>query len=294
MRLTTNGITLGYDLAGNGTAVLFLHAFPLNRRMWAAQVEALRAQARPLTVDLRGVGESDPSPAPYGLETLGADVRALAGEGGETRGDARGDGVRGRAGKVGITRAIVVGLSVGGYVAFRLIERAPEFVQALVLADTRAEPDTPEGRAGRLMLADRVEREGLAALQQFMQGLLGPTTRASRPGPRHRGRHPRRASGHHPAGGTPLQPGGAGRLQPRTGDVCARGSLGGPRTARGSAQVDGDEIAPQRADVLGAGTDQAVVGILFQNVGGPPADAADSEDRRKEVQRKSHRRVDRR
>ena len=162
MRLATNGITLGYDLAGNGTAVLFLHAFPSNRRMWAAQVEALHAQARPLTVDLRGFGESDPSPAPYGLETLGDDVRALAG-------------------KVGITRAIVVGLSMGGYVAFRLIERAPEFVQALVLADTRAEPDTAEGRAGRLMLADRVEREGLAALQQFMQGLLGPTTRASRP-----------------------------------------------------------------------------------------------------------------
>src|SRR3990172_5053687 len=133
MRLATNGITLGYDLAGKGTTVLFLHAFPLNRRMWAAQVEALRAQARPLTVDFRGFGESDPSPAPYGLETLGDDVRALAG-------------------KVGITRAIVVGLSVGGYVAFRLIERPPAFFPPLLLADTRAEPDTPEGRAGRLML----------------------------------------------------------------------------------------------------------------------------------------------
>ncbi len=162
MRLATNGITLGYDLLGNGTAVLFLHAFPLHRRMWAAQGEALRGQARPLTVDFRGFGESDPSPAPFGLATLADDVFALAR-------------------KVGITRAIVVGLSIGGYVAFRLVERAPEFVQALVLADTRAEPDTPEGRTGRLMLADRVEREGLAALQQFMQGLLGPTTRASRP-----------------------------------------------------------------------------------------------------------------
>src|SRR3990172_10533465 len=129
MRLATNGITLGYDLAGKGTTVLFLHAFPLNRRMWAAQVEALRAQARPLTVDFRGFGESDPSPAPYGLEALGDDVLALAG-------------------KVGITRAIVVGLSVGGYVAFRLIERAPEVVQALVLADTRAEPGKAEGPAG--------------------------------------------------------------------------------------------------------------------------------------------------
>ncbi len=162
MRLTINGITLGHDLAGHGPAVLFLHAFPLHRRMWATQVEALRAQARPMTVDFRGFGESDPSPTPYGLEILADDVLALAR-------------------KVGVTRAVVVGLSMGGYVAFRLVEQAPEFVQALVLADTRAEPDTAEGRTGRLMLADRAEREGLAAMQQFMQGLLGPTTRASRP-----------------------------------------------------------------------------------------------------------------
>lgn len=162
MRLATSGITLGYDLAGNGPAVLFLHAFPLNRRMWATQAESLRGQARTLIVDFRGFGESDPSPVPFGLETLADDVLA-------------------QARKMGITRAVVVGLSMGAYVAFRLIERAAEFVQALVLADTRAEPDTPEGRTGRLMLADRVEREGLAALQQFMQGLLGPTTRATRP-----------------------------------------------------------------------------------------------------------------
>ena len=102
MRLATNGVTLGYDLAGSGPTVLFLHAFPLNRRMWEAQVEALRPQARTLTVDFRGFGDTDPSPGPYGLETLADDVLAL---------------VR----KVRVARAVVVGLSMGGYVAFRLI-----------------------------------------------------------------------------------------------------------------------------------------------------------------------------
>ncbi len=162
MRRATNGMTLGYDVEGTGTAVVFLHAFPLNRQMWVAQRDALRGRARTLAVDFRGFGESDPSPGPYSLEDLADDVLGLA---------------RG----LGIDRAVVVGLSMGGYVAFRLVARAPEFVQGLLLADTRAEPDATEARAGRLALAERAQREGLASLQQFLQGLVSPTTRASRP-----------------------------------------------------------------------------------------------------------------
>lgn len=162
MRHTVNGITLGYDLTGSGETVLFLHAFPLTRQMWAPQTEALRGRARILTVDFRGFGESDAPPGPYRLETFVDDVLALA-----------------RA--LGIGRAVVVGLSMGGYVAFRLIERSPEFARALVLADTRAEPDTPEGRTKRLALAERVEREGMAAMADFIGGLVGPTAKAHRP-----------------------------------------------------------------------------------------------------------------
>ncbi|MDQ7849664.1 MAG: alpha/beta fold hydrolase [Armatimonadota bacterium] len=162
MRRVIDGMRLGCDLGGTGPAVLFLHAFPLNRRMWAPQQDALRGQARMLAVDFRGFGESDLSPGPYTLEDLAGDVLGLARS-------------------LGVNSAVVVGLSMGGYVAFRLVARAPEFVRALVLADTRAEADTPEGRAGRLALAERAQREGLAALEQLLQGLVGPTTRASRP-----------------------------------------------------------------------------------------------------------------
>ncbi|MBI3975877.1 MAG: alpha/beta fold hydrolase [Armatimonadetes bacterium] len=162
MRHTINNVTLGYDLTGSGETVLFLHAFPLNRQMWAPQAEALRGRARVLTVDFRGFGESDAPPGPSRLETFADDALALA-----------------RA--LGITRAVVVGLSMGGYVAFRLIERAPEFARALVLADTRAEPDAPEGRTKRLALAERVEREGMAAMADFIGALVGPTAKAHRP-----------------------------------------------------------------------------------------------------------------
>ncbi len=162
MRREINGTTLGYDLTGTGDAVLFLHAFPLNRTMWEVQTAALRGRARTLTVDFRGFGESAAPPGPYRLETFADDALALA-----------------RA--VGIDHATVVGLSMGGYVAFRLVERAPEFVRALVLADTRAEPDTPEAKARRYALAERVEREGMGAMSDFVGALLGPTSKAERP-----------------------------------------------------------------------------------------------------------------
>lgn len=57
-------------------------------------------------------------------------------------------------------RAIVCGLSLGGYAAFELWRQAPERIAGLILANTKAESDTPEAREGRLRLADRVRAEG--------------------------------------------------------------------------------------------------------------------------------------
>lgn len=162
MRREINGTTIGYELTGSGETVLFLHAFPLHRAMWEGQTGALRGRVQTLAVDFRGFGESDVPAGPYRLETFADDVLALA-----------------RA--LSIERATVVGLSMGGYVAFRLIERAPEFARALVLADTRAEPDAPDAKTRRYALAERVEREGMGALSDFVGALLGPTSKARRP-----------------------------------------------------------------------------------------------------------------
>jgi len=62
--------------------------------------------------------------------------------------------------EAGIDRAVVCGLSMGGYVAFELWRRAPERVLGLVLANTRAVADTPEAAAGRRALAERLRSEG--------------------------------------------------------------------------------------------------------------------------------------
>ena len=77
MQTHINGITLAYSDRGTGFPIVFLHAFPLNRSMWAQQEDALCSQFRVITIDLRGHGESDSPLWRYTLEQSADDVNAL-------------------------------------------------------------------------------------------------------------------------------------------------------------------------------------------------------------------------
>jgi len=143
--------------------VVLLHAFPLNRKMWAPQVEALAGRYRVITPDFRGHGESGVADEDSTMERLAEDVGGLL------------DHLR-------IERVVLGGLSMGGYVAFAFLRRWPERVAALVLADTRASADTEEGRKGRHETAAVAEREGSAAIAEMMAPkLLGQTTLEGKP-----------------------------------------------------------------------------------------------------------------
>src|SRR4051812_11616504 len=94
-----------------------------------------------------------------------------------------------------VKQAVVGGLSMGGYVAFALLRLAARYVQGLILADTRAEADTPEGIAGRTRLLQVVQDKGPSAVaDEMIPKLLGETTRASRPAGEAQGRALRLAS----------------------------------------------------------------------------------------------------
>ncbi len=152
MLLETHGIRVGYDLYGEDSATLVLfHAFPLSRGQWRAQAEDLaRSLAlRVVTLDLTGCGESSDSPEPITVERMADDARILL--------DALGAGRPGHP-------AIIGGLSLGGYVALAAMRRYPERVSGLILSDTRATADTPEGRAGREAAAQFVTQNGPGAL----------------------------------------------------------------------------------------------------------------------------------
>jgi len=81
-----------------------------------------------------------------------------------------------------VKEAVIAGLSIGGYVAFSLLRLAPNYVQGLVLADTRAEADTPESVQNRKKMLALLEEKGAAAVADDMiPKLLSPSAQRSRP-----------------------------------------------------------------------------------------------------------------
>jgi len=157
------GIEMAYDDLGRGSPVVFLHGFPFDRSMWREQAEALSATCRVVAPDLRGHGETTVVNDPATMEEMAEDVAALL------------DGL-------GMERAVVCGLSMGGYVALAFFRKYSERVRALVLADTRPQADTDEGRRAREETAQRALKDGMEPIADAMlPKLLSSSTRESRP-----------------------------------------------------------------------------------------------------------------
>ena len=154
--MEVNGVTIAYEDRGTGPSIVFLHAFPLNRTMWAPQVAVLSRRFRTISIDLRGLGESDAPYWRYSLEQYARDVKEVLTS-------------------LDIKKALFVGLSMGGYLEFALYRLYPEMVLAIVLADTRAEADKPEQIQWRFNLAQRTAAMGPAAvIAEMLPKLLAP------------------------------------------------------------------------------------------------------------------------
>lgn len=152
---------LGFDEAGHGTAVVLLHAFPLHRGMWAEVTDGLAEEAHVLAVDLPGFGRSPLPDDGTTLEDAADGVVAVL------------DGLR-------IDRAVVAGVSMGGYVALALAARHADRLAGLALIDTKASPDDDAARAKRHDLATAVlGPAGSRALHGVAAGLLSDHTRES-------------------------------------------------------------------------------------------------------------------
>ena len=157
-----NGLRLAYGDRGreHETALLLVHGFPLDRRLWAAQVDPFANMTRVISPDLRGHGRSQVVPGPFTMEQHADDLAALL------------DHLK-------VRQTVVAGLSMGGYVAFAFWRRYPQRVRGLILADTRAEPDGAAARAGRDAAMVTVQQMGAAAYaDEMLPRLLAPANLA--------------------------------------------------------------------------------------------------------------------
>ncbi len=169
MNNLVTGLRIGYDDSGQGPPLLLLHAFPLDRRMWRDLTGSLSGQARVITLDARGFGQSSlPQHAaaggipdePHHRRPRPARSSAPPQEPGTTFSmESFADDAAAVMDGLGIDKATVGGLSMGGYAALAFARKYPQRLDGLILANTRAEADSEEALGQRSALAERIRRE---------------------------------------------------------------------------------------------------------------------------------------
>jgi 3-oxoadipate enol-lactonase len=152
MKITVNDISINYTDWGlpQGTPIVFIHGFPFSHEMWIPQMSVLPQNIRTITYDVRGHGLSDVSDGHYTIELFVDDLIALLDH-------------------LVIAKAILCGLSMGGYIALRTIERHPQRVAGLILSDTKSEADTNEVKINRTASIKLVKKAGV---QVFTEDFL--------------------------------------------------------------------------------------------------------------------------
>ena len=154
------GQTISWLQSGRGRTLVLLHGFPLHAGMWEALHDTTPHGWTLITPDLRNFGASRGSPA-LSIDDHANDVLALLRH-------------------LGCDDAVIGGLSMGGYITLAVHRLAPQRCRALILADTRAEPDTEDARANRVRLqATGRDRGPDAVLQAMLPKLVGPAAQSA-------------------------------------------------------------------------------------------------------------------
>jgi 3-oxoadipate enol-lactonase len=140
----------------HSSPVIFIHGFPFNHTMWEQQVKLLAGTHRVISYDIRGHGNSGPGIGPIMIDFLVDDLFALMDH-------------------LGFTSASIVGLSMGGYIALRGIEREPDRFISLVLSNTKSGADTNEAKIKRADTIRTVLSDGVDAFaENFLKSVFAP------------------------------------------------------------------------------------------------------------------------
>ena len=153
---------LKHEEAGSGYPLVLIHGFPHNRSLWAGQLFGLSDRCRVIAPDLRGFGKSPGAP-PWSMESYADDIAELME-------------------RLSIEKAVIGGLSMGGYILFEFLRRYPERVHSVILADTRSGADNDETKTKRRALQEVARTRGATAVADAqITGMVGATTRATHP-----------------------------------------------------------------------------------------------------------------
>lgn len=155
MKEIISGLSVFLEGNSKHKSIIFLHGFPYDHTMWKAQVDELSENYFCVTYDIRGLGESPVGDGQYTMESFVDDLEAVVDQ-------------------LKLDKPVLCGLSMGGYISFRALERMEEKFSAVILCDTRSESDNNEGKLKRAAAIKRINTEGLAPFaKDFITNCFG-------------------------------------------------------------------------------------------------------------------------
>ncbi len=143
MKKVINGISVFLEGDSNSKPIIFIHGFPYDHTMWKAQIDELSKYYFCVTYDIRGLGESPAVDGQFTMESFVDDLENIMND-------------------LKLNKPVVCGLSMGGYITLRALERSQEKFSALILCDTRSEADNNDGKLKRSAGIKRINTEGLS------------------------------------------------------------------------------------------------------------------------------------
>jgi 3-oxoadipate enol-lactonase len=155
MKEIINGLSVFLEGNSKNKSIIFLHGFPYDHTMWKAQIEELSEKYFCVTYDIRGLGESSVGDGQYTMESFVDDLETIIDQ-------------------LKLVKPVLCGLSMGGYISLRALERFENKFSASILCDTRSEADNNEGKLKRAAAIKRINSEGLAPFaKDFITNCFG-------------------------------------------------------------------------------------------------------------------------
>lgn len=156
MELNANNIMIFTQGINKNTPIIFVHGFPYDHTMWNKTVDALKDKYYCVTYDIRGFGQSPAGSGQYTIESFVDDLENIVDE-------------------LYLTKPVLCGLSMGGYISLRAVERMEEKFSAVIFCDTKPEADD---NATKLKRANGVkllhEKDAEEFIRPFVKNCFGP------------------------------------------------------------------------------------------------------------------------
>lgn len=165
-RIRIGDISIAYTIKDSVAPVhtlIFIHGFPFNKNSWTPQLEAMPPDVRAIAVDVRGHGRSTMGHGYFSIDVFAKDLLVFIQ-------------------KLELNRVILCGVSMGGYIALRAAELAPDQFAGLILSDTHSQADDNVAKQKRFDTIQSLLRHGKRVFSvNFMENVLGERTRRERP-----------------------------------------------------------------------------------------------------------------